>query len=384
MSDYGPPPPPPYPGEPVQPPYGGPPVPPPPAAPTLADRLGARLLRRPEPRFGVALAGVGVVLVIFGVLVWAGEYASSGGGGGGPFGEGRGGGSDSHKILGIALSLVVIAIGYAVAIVRERGPLTNAGVAASALGIPVLMGFLSYDTSNTSGLPISTDAIAVVSMVVWLASYVVLPAVRGHVFYLGTTLLTLWLYLLDKIEPHLFSAQWIFPFAFANDSSFDSSGNFDVPSFSPPDFNTVAAVCLVFGLGYYIIALVLDTGGRSGIAVAFALIGFLATASGIAAAAVNLAQAATGVLLIVLGTAIGAYGARSRRRFTTWLSCGAIGFGIILILAKAIPDNATEAGISLIIVGALLVGVAATVSQLANEPDETAVSPAARRVQPAP
>lgn len=363
MSAYGPPPPPPlpYPNQ--------PPAPPP---PELAERLGARVVRRPEPRFGVALAAVGVILMISGVIAWAGEYASSGGGGESPFGGG--GGSDSHKILGIALSLAVVAAAYVVAILRQSGPLTNAGVAASALGVPVLMGFLSYDPSSGGGLPFSVDAIAIVSMLVWFASYLVVPVVRGHVFYMGTTLLTLWLYLLDKIEPHLFSFRWIFPFAFA-DNIDSSSADFGAPSFAPPDFGTVAGVCLVFGLGYYVIALVLDSTGRSGLAVAFALVGFLATGSGIAAAAVNLAQVVTGILLIVLGAAIGAYGARSRRRFTTWLSGGGIWFGIVLILSKAFPHNETEAGISLIIVGAVLVAVAPMWTRLLNEPDETVVGP---------
>ena len=365
MTDYGPPSPPPlsYPGQ-----------PPAPARPGLLEQLGARVVRRPEPRFGVALAAVGVILVIFGVLVWAGEYASSGGGGGGPFGTG-GGGSDSHKILGIVLSLAVVGIGYAVAILRRSGPLTNAGVAASALGVPVLMGFLSYDPSSPgSGLPWSVDAMAIVSMLVWVASYLVVPVVRGHIFYVGLSLLTLWLYLLDKIEPHLFSLQWVFPFAFV-DNADSSAGGFDFPTFAPPDFNTVAGVCLLFGLGYYVVALVLDSTGRSGLGVAFALVGFVATASGIAAAAVNLAQAGVGVLLIVLGIGIAAFGARHERRFTTWLACGAIGFGIILILAKVIPDNATEAGISLIVIGASLVAVAPMWSRLLNEPDETVVRP---------
>jgi hypothetical protein len=367
MTDYGPPSPPPplpYPDQPTA----------PAARPGLLEQLGARVVRRPEPRFGVALAAVGVILVISGVLAWAGEYASSGSGGEGPLGTG-GGRSDSHKILGIVLSLVVVAVGYAAAILRRTGPLTNAGVAASALGVPVLMGFLSYDPSSPgSGLPLSTDAIAVVSMLVWVASYLVVPVVRGHIFYIGATLLTLWLYLLDKIEPHLFSLQWVFPFAFV-DNADSSSDGFDFPTFAPPDFNTVAGVCLLFGLGYYVVALVLDSTGRSGLGVAFALVGFLATASGIAAAAVNLAQAGAGVLLIVLGIGIGAYGARHARRFTTWLACGAIGFGIVLILAKIIPDNATEAGISLIVIGTLLVALAPMWSRLLNEPDETVVRP---------
>jgi hypothetical protein len=369
MSDYGPPPryqpAQPYPQDPhAHPSPGYPPAPPPgpPAAPSARDRLGSRVARRPEPRFGVALAGVGVALVILGVLVWAGEYAASGGGSGSGFGGG-GSGTDSHKLLGAALSLAVVVIGYALAIGRRVGPLTNAGVAASALGVPVMVGFISLQPASG----ISVDAVAIVSMLVWVLSYAVVPVVRGHVFYAAATTLTLWLYLIDKVEPHLFSFAWVFRGIVP-----DTGGaGFQGPGFAAPDFNTIAGICLVFGLAYYLTALFLDRAGRSGLALAFVVGGFAATASGIATAAINLAQVATGFLLIVLGALLAAYGASSGRRFTTWAWAAAIGVGVFDIIAKASPDNAAAAGISFIIVGVLVVALAATAAQLLREPDET-------------
>src|SRR5690348_10859748 len=102
--------PPPYSGQPY-PPYSGPPSPagppgppgppsppgppgmPPGPPPPRRRPVLARQLRRPQPRLGVSLAGVGVGVAVLGVLVWGGDYlAGSGAGSSGP--------SDSHRLLG--------------------------------------------------------------------------------------------------------------------------------------------------------------------------------------------------------------------------------------------------------------------------------------------
>src|SRR6476620_6948420 len=45
-----------------------------PPRPGLFERLGVLALRRPEPRQGISLAGAGAVLVLAGILWWAGGY----------------------------------------------------------------------------------------------------------------------------------------------------------------------------------------------------------------------------------------------------------------------------------------------------------------------
>ena len=345
-------------------PYGSfqppPPVPPAPPAPpktTLTERVGARALRRPEPRFGVALAGIGVLLVIFGILIWSTNYVSTGGSDGGS-------GSESRKLLGIALSLVAVAVGYAVAIRARTGPLVNAGVAASALGIPVLMGFLSYSSGDFP--PVSFDAVAIVSILVWLASYLFVPVVRGHVFYLGAAAVTLWIYVLDKIESHLFSFGFFIPSITvgSGDTSFEPSSGFSV------DFNTIAAISMLFGLGYYVTAAFLDRRGRSGAGVAFALAGFPATVVGLIAAAVNMPQVGFGFFVIGVGVAIALVAGRGRR-FTMWVWTFAVVVGVFAILEDLTPNNDTVAGISFIVIGLIAVALAAVYAVARNEPDET-------------
>jgi hypothetical protein len=337
-----------------------PPPQPPPAMPVrgprLSDRLGLRTVRRPAARQGVALAGVGVGLAVVGVIVWGGDFLTSGGGGGG--------GSDSRRVLGIVLSLVVVASGYVLVIGRRRGTLATAGVAASALGLPVLLGFLTYDATSlgSSGLPFSLDAIVVVSVLAWVISYLFVAGARGHAFYVGLATVTVWIYLLDKATPE----------TFAPTNLFGALDPFGIEDGAKPDWSTVAALSLVFGLGYYLVGLVLDRAGRQGAAVPFIVSAFLATTTGIAAASTDLHAIGTGVLLIVIGLFLGAFGARAGRRFTTWAWSAGVAVGAIVIIGKLADDNNTAAGLALIASGAVLVLVAHLLSTALLESDDMA------------
>lgn len=341
--------------------------PPPPSGPGapaprrgFADRLGARLARRPEPRLGVTLAGVGVALVIVGVVVWSGDYLAHGI----RFSEsGQSSDGGSRKLLGIALSLLVVATGYGLAIVRRTGPLATAGVVSSALGVPVLFAFLTFDlsASSGSGLPFSFDAVVLVSIVVWVLSYLLVPGARGHAFYLGTAAIFLWIYVVKKAEPDVFSARAVFAPVL---NAFGVSGG-------SPDWNTVAVISFLFGLGYYAAMTWLDRTGRSGAGIAFAAAAFPAVVAGIAAAAPNLEQTGTGILLVVLGLLLAWLGAGSRRRFTTWVWGYAAGVGVVVLVGKASPSNATAAGIALIVCGVVVVGLGwFAASALREPPDE--------------
>jgi hypothetical protein len=314
-------------------------------------------VRRPEPRLGVSVAGVGVAVAVIGVLVWGGDYlAGSGSGAGGP--------SDSHRLLGIALSLVTIAIGYALAIGTRSGPLATAGVAASALGIPVLLGFLTFTAHPSSGPPFSFDAVVLVSVAIWLLSYAVVPGTRGHGFYLGLASTLMWIYVIDKAEPAAFS-----PLRIAR--SFLPAGlGFDVRT---PDWGTVSLLSFLFGLGYYAIMAIMDRVGRSGAAVPLAVSGFLATSAGIAAAAPGVHAKGTGALLVVVGAALAAVGARSVRRFTTWVWAAAVGVGVVVLIADTLRDNTSGAGVTLIVCGVVLVAAGHVVSRLLRERPDDAV-----------
>lgn len=357
-----------YPGYP--PPASQPPQPPQPPVQTpgmlwssMVRNLGDRALRRARPRLGVALAGAGVALAIIGVLVWSGTYLIEGiagsafSGGGGP--------SDSRKWLGVVLSLVVVAEGYVLAVRRPSGPLSAAGVAASALGVPMLMLFLTFSLSSD---PVSIDAIALVSILVWLVSYAFIPGTRGHVFYLALSAVTLYGYVLDKIEPNGFSGVAV--------SQVNSRFGFLGAGSAATDPATITGVSLVFGIAYYTIAFALDRSGHPGVGVAFIYSAFGATVAGIISSVQDFKQVGTGVELIIIGAVVAVFAARSERRFTTWVWSAAVALGLALILGKATgSDHTVLLGILFIVFGAGLVVAAALVTSVLREPDELTPSP---------
>jgi hypothetical protein len=221
--------------------------------------------------------------------------------------------------------------------------------------VPLAIGFVTFDIGNTfSGdLPINLDALALVSILVWLASYFAVPGARGRSFYLGATAVMLASYV---------------GFKSAGDSTLQSAVNLGGSGAAgSPDTNAVGAIGLVFGLAYYAIAALLDRRGQRGAAVALAFAGFVVTLAGVAGLAESFGVSGTGVLLIALGVLLAWYGGRFGRRFTTWLWSTAVLVGIVMIIAKASPDNFTAAGISLIVIGVVVVVLAYLASAATNE-----------------
>jgi hypothetical protein len=328
----------------------------------LAERLADRLAARPAPRFGISLAGAGVVLAILGVLIWGFTYIFEAPGG--IFtGEGGGTAGGSRHYLGGVIALVVVAIGYALAIVAQRGPLATAGVGASAIGVPIALEFLTFDLKSNGGQVVNFDAVTWISIVVWLVSYLFVRGARGHSFYLGLAALMVWNYAVDKAAPTALSRLTsVGQAAIGGDTGFGAG---------PLDLGTVAGVSLTIGLLYYVIAWALDRSGRQGAAVALVLVGFPAVALGIAALIPDLKQVATGLVLLVVSLLLVAYGARYGRRFTTWVwALGAAGGAVTIMLKAVADDGGVTVGVSFITLGAIFVVVAALVAKLANEPDD--------------
>lgn len=342
-------------------PWAGPPSgygPPPPQA--GRDRLGPRTRRRADPRFGVALAAAGVVLAIVGVVVWSAGYFADGfhlhfdESSAGPTTSGTG-----RRFLGAGLSFLVVLTGYALLVMRRRGPLASAGAIAAALGVPLTLLFLTLDPTGGSG-PFNIDAVLLISVLVWLVTYVFVPVAQGRPFFLGLAAL----YLASWAE---FKAAPTSVVAFAVRLSPLSDGGDPVPR---PGTGAVAATGLIFGVGYYVIAAVLDRRGRPGAGVAFVVAGLVATLSGVVAAAPGFGADGTGVLLIALGLVLGALGARAGRRFTTWVWAAAFVVGVVLVVADLAPDDVTAAGIALVIVGGVVVVAAQVYATVSREPDD--------------
>ncbi len=356
------------PGEPTYPAPGdpagyayGPPAPPAAHRAPLGERLGARLLRRPEPRLSVALGGAGAALVLLGAVVWsAGYYAD------GQhldfFGDSlNSSGSSARRFLGVVLFLGITVAGYALAVARRRGAAATAGAVGAALGVPFTLGFLTLDAGDLfqGRLPISIDAVLLVSILAWLVGYFAVPGLRGRSFLLAAAALGSYAYLGFKVSGDNALA------AGAAAAGFGSGG----------DTGSLAAIGLVFGLGYYAIAAFLDSRGRHGAAVAFAVAGFDATVAGIAVGANDFGAAGTGVLLVFVGVALAGYGARFGRRFTTWAWSIGVALGLVLIVGKIFGNSYTGGGITLIVVGALVVAGAQAVATASREPADVDESP---------
>jgi hypothetical protein len=334
----------------------------PPARPRLVDRFADRLAERPVPRVGVSLAGAGVALVIVGVLIWGFAYTFEGLAA--SFDGGGGGGNSSRHYLGAVLALIVVAGGYALAIATQRGALATAGVAASALGVPVALEFLTLDFTGTSGSVVNTDAVVWGSIVVWTISYLWVRGARGHSFYLALTLYALWLYISDKSAPRALSSGVSFGSSTIGGGSDDLGG-------SSIDFGTLAGVSLTIGLIYYAAAWGLDRSGRRGAGVSFVLVGFVAVALGILALAPDLEQVGTGIVLLVVGVVLSAYGARYGRRFTTWIWAAGSALGGVLIMIKLVADQGGPTiGISLVVLGGIFIAGGALVARALHEPDD--------------
>jgi hypothetical protein len=332
--------------------------------PSLWQRLGDRALRRPAPRLGVTLTGVGVVLVILGVLIWSFTYLYDGIRTG-LFNGGGVSSSDSRRFLGFALALIVVVIGYALVVVARTGPLVTAGVAATALGIPLAVEFLSLDL--TSGSPVNTDAVVWVSVVAYLISYLFVRGARGHTFYLALALSQLWGYGVSKAGPSTSSI------GSSVIGGVTGSSNSVVPSV---DNDSIAAVSLIFAIAYFLIGWYFDRTGRHGIALPFVVIGIPAMLLGIGALAPDTKQIGTGIILLIVGLVLCFYGARFERRFTAWFWGLVAAAGAVTIVTK-FATQGVSVGITMIVLGVLFAVGGWFVARAINEPDDMVERPVA-------
>ena len=316
-----------YPSFPGYPNYRPPAQPPYPASadPTglaLPIRIGARGWGRPVPRLGVALAGAGAAVAALGVLVWGADLVGEVGG------IGSNGDTTARQLLGVLLASILVVGGYTLAAAGRSSPLASAGVAASGLGVPMLLGFATY-SSGGSGPPLNIDVVALVSVLVWVVSYLFVPPVAGHTSLPRTGDHHGLVHLIHKAEPTLTS----FPVPLLPGDNGELFGG--------PDLGTVAALSLMIGLGYYLVAFVLDHAGRSRPAVPFVVAGFVAVVAGLLATLPSVHAAGTGLLTIAVAAALAWYGARARRRFTAWAWAGGLAVGIVSIIEDLGDENAT-------------------------------------------
>jgi hypothetical protein len=323
------------PGGPPAPPYGG-------GSGAFEDPFQRRLARRPEPRFATALAGAGAALALFGVLIWSGTY----------FGEGLVNSTDGdtdRNLLGAALGALLVVAGYILAVIVRRGPLATAGVVLAGVGVPLTVAFLTLDVTSSNGL--NFDAVFWVSVIIWAVSYAVVPGTRGHTFFVFLIASGFFEYVLSKNTPHLSA---------------------DIVTGTGPRFSglgTIAAIGLAFGLGYFLIAFLLDRSGRHGPATGLIYPAFNATTGGVIAWSPDIHRLGAGVLAIVIGLLVSWYGGRYGRRITCFAAAAAVPLGIGLMIADRTNDG-VKAGVLFLLIGIVVVVLAAVVGRALGEPHD--------------
>jgi hypothetical protein len=321
----------------------------------LLDWVGVRAARRPEPRFGVSLAGAGAGMLVVGAIALGGDQL---------FGTSSG---DGSQFPGLLITLAVIVVGVTLTAQYRNGPLAAAGVAASATALPAFFAFLTYSKNS----PPSFNSILLLSSLGWAAGYLVGPG-RGHNLYVAAALLGLWLWFIEVTE-HVFSFPANFLFGLASAASagvIDSSSSSSTFGFDgTPDANTIGGYTLAFAVVYLVISRVLDRRNMRGLATPFAFAGIVTVITGIALLSDSLDQVGTGIAFALVGFALVYLGATEGRRATNWVGAILVFLGITTVVADPF-DTATSFGFAEIIVGAAAIALAQWITTRFHEPSE--------------
>jgi len=278
-----------------------------------------------------------------GVTVWGGTYVGQG------LAQSSDG-STNRNLLGAGLAAAVTVVGYLLVIVVRHGALATAGVVAAGIGVPLTALFLTFDL--TSSKAANWDAIFWVSVVIWAVSYLVVPGARGHTFFVFLVANSVFDYVLIKNTDNL-------------TANLGGSGGLHVGG-----LGTIAAIGLLFGLGYYLIAFLLDRAGRHGPATGLVYPAFNATTGGIVAWSPDVHLIGAGAITIVVGILVCWYGGRYGRRITCFVGAAGIALGIGLLVYDAAPSGGVTAGVTFLLVGAAVVVVAALLARALREPHD--------------
>jgi hypothetical protein len=344
----------------------------------LLGGLGVRAERRMTPRLHIALAGAGALIAIGGAIGLGGDNLVDDDG-------------DVNRIPGVIVTALLIAAGIALLTRVRTGALAVGGSTAVAIGVPVLVFFLTVKGDGFP--PFSFDAVLGVSALAWLVLYVVGPT-RGRMVLLVGALVFAPLFVMEEVEDVSSIPESIgqsFSNAFTGSSSFDSGGgSFDEDTgeftFEPgddvtfdepeqPDFpepTNLGLIALVFGLVYVVAAHVLSRRRLEGTGTPFAVVGSIASFVGLALLGDDLHEIGSGLCLVALGAGLLYVGAAAARRFTTWFGGFSVGIGVIVLVGKAIGDSpdATMASVVFLLVGIAVVAAAHLLCTSVGEPAE--------------
>lgn len=341
----------------------------------LVERLGARAERRTTPRIGIALAGAGALIAVVGAIGIGGDNLTSGDG-------------DLQRIPGVLVSAVLIAGGMLVLHRVRSGPIATGSSVSVAVGIPALLVFLTVRDDYPG---FAFDVSILLATAAWAAAYLVGPA-RGRIVLLTLALVGAPIFVLEQVEdissvPEEIGNAFVSSFFGAAQESFDDSTAFDgstgfedapepfLPDAPPepdfPDATTVGGILLAFGVVYAATGHVLNRRLLDGVGTPFAPLAVIATALGLVSLGDDLGELGTGILLVLLGTALTFMGATAARRFTTWSGGALAGIGVVVLVTEALGDTTgTTAFVVLFLAGWAVIFVAHLLVVAIGEPTE--------------
>lgn len=322
---------------------------------------GTLIEPRPRPRIPGVLAATGGLLVVSSLLIFIGELP------------------DKHpRIPGLLLSLVFLAIGVVGLFIWRDRPTVAVGVAVSALAVVPVLVFTFVDPNRPNiafgSLSRGKDTLSgilVLSAVAWLVGYFASPG-RRSAFYLGASLVAVWLLLLVQIatsalERYTGEANNFNPIGPGFDPGL--TGRRQAGRFSSAASSTstrAGMVSLVVGLVYLIAAWRLDRRGGTRAATPF----FATAALVLTIAVLTLVEPwkteGAAIVAVVLGLTGIWLGTKAGRRFTAWYGGFAVFTGLVALLAKLSHNNNKVAGLLVLLAG---LGLAFLANWLTDRPE---------------
>lgn len=252
-------------------------------------------------------------------------------------------GGDSRGAI-IALSLLAVALGFALLVVKPLQSLAPAGVAFIVVGLVWFARFATRDPSDFTE-PGVGGALALL-MLAGLILYVV-PFTKGKTIFLGMALLSLWALLMSTYV------------------DFFGAGTLSLGLSDLNGAEKGAYLSMIIGAVYLGIMWFFDQNKAKGAGLAIAFAAAIAYGVGVWGT-LRADNAGRAIIAILVGVAFAIVGQMSSRRGITWLGAVGVAVGLLELVSSFFDDPGTGAGFVLLLFG-LMTMAAAGAKNLIND-----------------
>jgi hypothetical protein len=323
-----------------------------PARPSLAKRLGWRVVRRPRPGFAHVLGAAAGAFLVVAVVAFVVEATS-----------------DDPTAPGVIFDGVLVAVALLLG-ARAPGPLRSACVTALVFAVPLVWIFAFFGASDFGRGEVR--GVYLLTLASYLLLYL-LTWTKGRAIFLAGALLIFASWVGFEVAGGGNNA--VLPFQNQAVSSSSSTpvtvgGNATVAG-GDDNVDSTATVTLVIGLAFLAVGAGLDRKRYAGAATPFVAIGAFETLVGAIVLGGNDSVLLGGLLAVAAGAAVGLVGSRGdRRRATTWIGVLAVFGGLVAVLIDISPDSAAGVGAIALGFAVVLGALAWWLAPLLGEPDD--------------